>query len=85
MTAQAYEAERDAWIRRFNQLDAAVSRHQETTRAAGFSDTHDDALYAARGRIMRDAANSKPDPTTVQDLDMERARDHADAQGGGSE
>ncbi len=35
--------------------------------------------------LIRDALNSKPDPTIAQDLDMERARDHADAQGGGSE
>lgn len=45
--------ERDAWIRSFNRLDAAVSHHQKATRES-FVEAHDDALYAARARITRD-------------------------------
>lgn len=46
-------AERDHWIRLFNRLEAAVSHHRKADR---FKDDHDEALYAARARILKDAA-----------------------------
>jgi len=45
--------QRDRWIRLFNRLEAAISHHQQADR---FKDDHDEALYAARERILRDAA-----------------------------
>ncbi len=57
------EAERDRWIRLFNRLDGAISHHQTATRTVGFVDTYDEALYAARARILRAAAESTT-PTT---------------------
>ncbi len=60
----ATERERDRWVRLFNRLDAAVTHHQKATREQGFTEVHDDALYAARARILRDAADplsSTPD------------------------
>ncbi len=50
-------ADRDRWVRLFNRLDAAVSHHKKAT--AIFESTFDEALYAARDRIMRDAAEAK--------------------------
>jgi hypothetical protein len=46
---------RDAlrWIRLFNRLDAAVSHHQAAT--GQLRTDADDALYAARDRIVHDA------------------------------
>jgi hypothetical protein len=46
--------ERDHWIRLFNRLEAAVSHHKRAT--GGFTTDADDALYAARDRILRAAA-----------------------------
>ncbi len=51
--SDTYATERDGWIRAFNRLDATVSHHQQATRKAGFEDTHDEALYAARARVLR--------------------------------
>jgi hypothetical protein len=51
-------AERDRWIRLFNRLEAAVTHHKRDT--AGFASNADDSLYAARDRILRDAAVSHP-------------------------
>lgn len=48
-------SERDRWIRLFNRLDAAVSRHR-TAKEAGFADDADDALAAAHDRILKAAA-----------------------------
>jgi 1,2-phenylacetyl-CoA epoxidase PaaB subunit len=53
---QRAEAERDRWVRLFNRLEAAVSHHKKAS-ARRFVDDHDEALYAARDRICRDAAN----------------------------
>lgn len=47
-------AQRDHWIRMFNRLDAAISHHAKTDR---FKDDHDEALYAARDRILKDASS----------------------------
>ncbi len=44
--------ERDRWIRLFNRLDAAITHHQQADR---FKDDHDEALYAARDRVIREA------------------------------
>jgi hypothetical protein len=46
-------AERDHWIRQFNRLDAAITHHRAADR---FKDDHDDALYAARDRVLKDIA-----------------------------
>lgn len=51
----AVRDERDHWIRLFNRLDAAISHHRKSPH---FKDRHDEALYAAADRILRDA--SKP-------------------------
>jgi hypothetical protein len=48
---RAVIAQRDHWIRIFNRLEAAVKHHEKAT-AEGFRDTHDEALYAARDRIV---------------------------------
>jgi predicted HAD superfamily Cof-like phosphohydrolase len=45
-------SERDRWIRLFNRLDAAISHHERDDR---FRDDHDEALYAARRRVLKDA------------------------------
>lgn len=47
--------ERDHWIRLFNRVEAAISHHKKAT--ATFATDADEALYAARDRILRDAAN----------------------------
>lgn len=46
------QEQRDEWIRLFNRLDAAISHHEKADR---FKDDHDEALYKARQRILRDA------------------------------
>jgi hypothetical protein len=45
--------QRDRWIRLFNRLQGAVQRHRDADR---FKDDHDEALYAAMDRVLRDAA-----------------------------
>lgn len=56
--------ERDDWIRLFNRLEAAVSHHKRATVA--FTTDADDAPYAARDRILRDAVeNTAPARCTV--------------------
>lgn len=54
----AAREERDAWIRLFNRLDAAVGHHKRGC-GANFADDIDEALWAARDRILRDAANNE--------------------------
>lgn len=44
--------DRDAWVRHFNRLQAAVQHHRDADR---FKDDHDEALYAAMDRVLRDA------------------------------
>lgn len=46
--------DRDRWIRLFNRLEAAVTHHKRDT--AQFTTDADERLYAARERILRDAA-----------------------------
>jgi hypothetical protein len=46
--------ERDRWIRLFSRLEAAVSHHKAAKGA--FADDADDALWAARDRVLRSAA-----------------------------
>lgn len=48
-------AERDKWIRLFHRLEAAVNHH-ERGKCVEWVDEIDAALYAARDRIVRDAA-----------------------------
>lgn len=50
----AEQDDRDHWIRVFNRLEAAISHHKRDT--AGFATDADEALYAARDRILRDTA-----------------------------
>ena len=58
----AYDAvveDRNHWIRLFNRLDAAVSRHRQAVEAIGESlwiTDHDEALHAAHDRILKSAA-----------------------------
>lgn len=47
--------ERDAWIRLFHRLEAAVTHHKRDTLP--FASNADDGLYAARDRILRDACD----------------------------
>jgi hypothetical protein len=49
------QEERNAWIRLFNRLDAAVSKHR-AAKSAGFADDIDDGLHAAHDRVLKDAA-----------------------------
>lgn len=51
--AAALRADRDRYVRLFNRLDAAISHHKAAER---FPDDHDEALWAARDRILRAAA-----------------------------
>lgn len=63
-------AERDHWIRLFNRLEGAVAHHKTATSA--FREVHDEALYAAHERVLRDACLSG---TAAQSFDSEgRAR-----------
>lgn len=48
----------DRQIRLFNRLDAAVTHHEQADR---FKEDHDEALYAARARILKDAAQEPPE------------------------
>jgi hypothetical protein len=53
--------DRNRWIRLFNRLDAAVSRHRKAKDPEGrsfktWADDTDDALHAAHDRILKDAA-----------------------------
>lgn len=47
-------AERDAIRRLFNRLEAAVSHHRAAT--GEFRSGHDEALYVARDKVLRDYA-----------------------------
>lgn len=48
--------QRDTWIRRFNKLEAAINHHERDTGGDQFSTDADDRLWAARDRVLRDAA-----------------------------
>lgn len=45
------QAQRDSARRTITRLDGAITHHQKADR---FKEDHDDALYAARERIMRE-------------------------------
>lgn len=49
-------SERNDWIKLFNRLDAAVSRHRR--KEPEWADTYDEALAAAHDKILKAAANS---------------------------
>lgn len=50
-------AERDKWIRLFNRLEAAIAYHERANiDLLGTTLEDDEALYAARDRVVRDAA-----------------------------
>ena len=51
--------QRDHYIRLFNRLDAAISHHKKNI--GPFASDADDALHAARDRILRDAAQRPGD------------------------
>ena len=46
------------WVRLFNRLDAALSRHRTAKQEGAFCDDADEALHAAHDRILKDAASS---------------------------
>lgn len=48
---------RDHWMRMFNRLDAAITHHKRDCEANDVPDTHDEALWAARDRVLRDSAD----------------------------
>jgi hypothetical protein len=48
------ERERNRWIRLFNRLDAAISRHR---KAKAWTDDTDDALHAAHDKVLKAAAS----------------------------
>jgi hypothetical protein len=48
---------RDFWIRLFNRLEASISHHKKA-KSALFVDEVDEALYAARDKILKTAASS---------------------------
>lgn len=50
------EIERDGWIRLFNRLEAAVSRH---IVAKAWTDDTDDALHTAHAKVLRAAAEGR--------------------------
>lgn len=57
VSQERYDAvvnERDRWHRLFNRIEAAISHHKKHTDRL-FADNHDEALYAARDRILRDS------------------------------
>lgn len=45
--------------RLFNRLEAAITHHRKACEANDVPDTHDEALWAARDRVLRDAAKGK--------------------------
>lgn len=51
-----YVTQRDRWIRLFNRLDGAITHH-ERDKTDGFMDEIDEALYAARKKVLKDAAS----------------------------
>ncbi len=48
--------QRDHWMRLFNRLDAAITHHKRDCEKNDVPDTHDEALWAARDRVLRDSA-----------------------------
>lgn len=58
MTAAEYREQRDGWVRLFNRLEGAVAHHRRATTA--FREVHDEALYAAHDRVLRDASRPTP-------------------------
>lgn len=47
---------RDAYVRAFNRLEAAITHHK---RDEGFPDVHDESLYVARARILSALHNAR--------------------------
>lgn len=52
-------AQRDRLQRLFNRLEGAISHHKRDCEANDVPDTHDEALWSARDRILRDSAEGK--------------------------
>lgn len=53
LTRAELQADRDRWVRLFNRLQGAVQHHRNADR---FKEDHDEALYTAMDRVLRDAA-----------------------------
>jgi len=51
--------ERDRLQRLFNRLEAAITHHKRDCEASDIPDTHDEALWAARDRVLRDSAEGR--------------------------
>lgn len=55
----AVAAERDHWIRLWNRLEAAITHHRrDKLNGVDTSDEIDEALWKARDKILRDAAQT---------------------------
>jgi hypothetical protein len=52
-------AQRDRLQRLFNRLEAAISHHRQACEQNDVPDVHDEALWAARDRVLRDAREGK--------------------------
>jgi ABC-type transporter Mla subunit MlaD len=52
-------AQRDRLQRLFNRLEAAISHHKQACEQNDVPDVHDEALWAARDRILKDAHEGK--------------------------
>ena len=48
--------DRDRFHRLFNRIEAAITHHRRDCEANDVPDTHDEALWAARDRVLRDSA-----------------------------
>lgn len=49
--------ERDHWKRMFNRLDAAITHHKRDAEKYDVPEIHDEALWAARDRILQASAD----------------------------
>lgn len=57
--AQYWLRDRDRWHRLFYRIEAAISHHKRDCEANDVPDVHDEALWAARDRVLRDSAEGK--------------------------
>lgn len=63
------EEERNAWIRLFNRLDAAVSKHGrkgDLVEGFHFADDADEALWAAHERVLKAGMEHEAHPVRVR-------------------
>lgn len=53
-------AQRDRWIRLFNQLERHVSRHYEQKQGGAFCDDADDVLHKGWRQVLKAVAEQDP-------------------------